>query len=249
LHFGIVGCALLGHLEIAIGLVHLLQLLIRKRQQQFGSRVGLRMLGPAKPVNRIAIVPRAHVQVAQHHRVVGPLRVCGQHLLQQTLGVGGSPHHTLRLRKAGDSIQRRRCDAKTFCVCVHRELILAVETRHIPVEEPQLRIVGRGLRGALRVIERQCAIAVCERRLGGARQSGVLDIRSPAERLIGGPALIFALLRLRLIRSGGINLVNLRIGSARKCSRCEDQPNPQYSKSCDQVESPGRESTGPEIES
>jgi hypothetical protein len=51
--------------------------------------------------------------------------------------------------------------------------------------------------------------------LSSAREAGVLNIRSPAEGLVGWLALML-LLRLRLLWSGGINLVNLRIDSTRK---------------------------------
>jgi hypothetical protein len=67
---------------------------------------------------------------------------------------------------------------------VNRLLIFAVEARGVANQEPQLRIVGSGLGGALRVIERERVIAALEGLLRGAGKPCVLNVRSKAQRLI-----------------------------------------------------------------
>ena len=54
--------------------------------------------------------------------------------------------------------------------------VIAIETRRIAEQKPQLRIVGCSFDGALRVIPRLRVISVLQGHFCGAAKPGVLDI-------------------------------------------------------------------------
>ena len=61
-------------------------------------------------------------------------------------------------------------------VGIYGKLGFACQAGAVAQQEPQLRIVGRPLRGALSVIQGGRILAVLKRHFGRPRQAGILDV-------------------------------------------------------------------------
>ena len=173
----------LGQLQVVIRLVKLLQPLVGNGQQQLRPCARLRLLGSIQPRQRRGILAVLDVQLAQRDLIVDALGVGRHHPLEQSLGLVVLAHHAVALRQPGQPIKRGGVQPKTMGVGLDRKRALAVQTSGVAQQKPQLGLVGRCLRGTLRILHRQPMLPTLQGQLGGTRQPRVLNVRAKAQRL------------------------------------------------------------------
>jgi len=145
-----------------------------------------------------------------------PIGAGGDDLLEKAFGFGGLSHEDKVLGETRAAIQRIGIEVQAFLIEVDRFLVAGIEPSRIAGEKPELRIVGRGLRGAARQVQPAGVVAALKRLLRSARESRVLDVRAPAE--------VLALISWFLLARGcaRAKLVSLRLhraayGNERQC--------------------------------
>src|SRR6266702_570839 len=139
---------------------------------------------PVEPIERLVVIGRSHVDIAEQEGLVDTFGVGRDYLLEKSLSVVGAACEAVGLCKAGYSVEGRRAEAKTSIVCVDGLLILAVESRGISEKKPELRIIWGGLRSPLCEIERNPVLPLLESKLRAAGEPGILNVRSPPQFLV-----------------------------------------------------------------
>src|ERR1035438_4660692 len=97
----------LSQLEVLACQIYLFQVLIAERHQQLRSCSGMNSFRPAQRIERIGVIRRSHVEIAEQECVVAAPWVRRDHLFKEAFSVFGVPHQAVGLRKSDRKSTRR----------------------------------------------------------------------------------------------------------------------------------------------